>query len=240
MTEEEERRSETALWDLVLARIPAPFRGRIRTCKRSVILIVDWSGPARILATIEREQNGCPEDRIIMGGWPWEPIRLDADNAERVAHGLTDIAFDAVLASLPLLTAPPLELDKARERICWAPTGERMAFLAGFEDIADLKWYATRIMGFKHRVALADALREAVERRSRERDTTVTWGAEEIIVRRKSRAVVIHSGGQTTASILLRGGRYGDRGRTVAGADYGVIRDEDLLAPAVSFLAFED
>ena len=32
----------------------------------------------------------------------------------------------------------------------------------------------------------------------------------------------------------------GREGRTVAAADYGVIRDEDLLAPAVSFLAFED
>lgn len=35
------------------------------------------------------------------------------------------------------------------------------------------------------------------------------------------------------------GGRPGREGRTVAGVDYGVIRDEDLLAPAVSFLSFE-
>lgn len=223
------------LWDLILARLPAPFRGRIRPRERSVILIEDWSGPARILATVEREQNGHPEDRIIMGGWPWEPIQLDADNAERIAHQLIGVAFEAVLASLPLAVTPPLELDEKREQICWAPTGEEWAALARFETIADLARYAQRITGFKHRAALADALRTALRGRS----VTVTWGAEEIIVRRRDRAVVIR-GHEPMASILLRGGRYGDRGRTVAGADYGVARDEDLLAPAVSFLRFED
>lgn len=37
----------------------------------------------------------------------------------------------------------------------------------------------------------------------------------------------------------LRGDRYGE-GRTVAGADYGVMRDKDLIARAVSFLRFAD
>lgn len=35
------------------------------------------------------------------------------------------------------------------------------------------------------------------------------------------------------------GGKYGEAGRTVAGVDYGVMRDEDVIAPAVSFLRFE-
>lgn len=57
-------------------------------------------------------------------------------------------------------------------------------------------------------------------------------------MRRKDRTVEI-SGYEPMASIFLGGG-YGREGRTVAAADYGVMRDEDLLAPAVSFLAFED
>ena len=58
-------------------------------------------------------------------------------------------------------------------------------------------------------------------------------------VRRKDRTVVIR-GYEPMAQIILYGGRYGQEGRTVAGADYGVIRDEDLLAQAVSFLCFRD
>lgn len=50
--------------------------------------------------------------------------------------------------------------------------------------------------------------------------------------------MVIH-GDEPMASILLRGGKYGEAGRTVAGVDYGVMRDEDVIAPAVSFLRFE-
>lgn len=57
-------------------------------------------------------------------------------------------------------------------------------------------------------------------------------------MRRKDRTVEI-SGYEPMASIFPGGG-YGREGRTVAAADYGVMRDEDLLAPAVSFLVFEN
>lgn len=221
-------------WDTVLARIPAPFRGRVELCRNAAVLIQGRT--AKILASVQRKRDGYEHDHVVMSRWPWPSVRLEESTTEKIAQLLTDAAFDAVLESLPLPKVPPLELDNARECVYWAPTGERMAFLAGFEDVADLKWYATRITAFKYRVALADALREAVKGRS----VTVTWGAEEIIVRRQSRAVVIHAGGGSMASILLRGGRYGDRGRTVVSADYGVLRDEDLIAPAVSFLRFED
>lgn len=221
---------EKVLWDRVLARIPAPFRGRVEPRGRAVIF-----REGRTLAGIQRERDGYERDLVVvMHRFPWEPIRLDADTTEKIAHLLTDAAFEAVLDSLPLPVTPPLELDDARECVYWAPTGERTAFLAAFEDVADLARYAERITGFKYRAALADGLREAVKGQS----VTVIWGAEEIIVRRKDRTVVIHDG-QTMAVILLRGGRYGGEGRTVAGADYGVLRDEDLLAPAVSFLRFE-
>ena len=113
-----------------------------------------------------------------------------------------------------------------------------MALLAGFKTVADLRAYLVRITGFKYRAALADALRDAVNRRSGKNDTTAAFESKCARVSRKNRAVTIH-GDEPMASVFLGGGKYGDRGRTVAAADYGVIRDEDLLAPAVSFLAFE-
>lgn len=84
----------------------------------------------------------------------------------------------------------------------------------------------------------AGFVRDAVNERTGKNDTTIAWGTRRNIVRRKGRTVEI-SGYEPMASVFL-GGEYGREGRTVAAADYGVIRDEDLLAPAVSFLAFED
>lgn len=55
---------------------------------------------------------------------------------------------------------------------------------------------------------------------------------------RRGRAVVICDG-EPMAMIVLRGDRCG-QGRAVAGADYGVMRDKDLLARAVTFLRFAD
>lgn len=112
-----------------------------------------------------------------------------------------------------------------------------MAALARFETITDLKYYMIQITGFKYRVALAGALRDAVNRRSGKNDTTAAVENKCVRMSRKDRTVTIH-GDEPMASVFLGGG-YGREGRTVAAADYGVIRDEDLLAPAVSFLAFE-
>ena len=120
----------------------------------------------------------------------------------------------------------------------WAPAGRKGAHLPSFEQVVDLKQYLLRAAGFEYRVALADALRDAVNRRTGKKDTTVAWGTRRNIVKRKGRTVEI-SGHEPMASVFL-GGEYGREGRTVAAADYGVIRDEDLLAPTVSFLAFED
>lgn len=226
MTEEEERR----LWGQVFDLIPGPFKARVGLRESAVVF-----REGRVLAGINRRRDGYENDLVIMGQWPWRPMRLAQDQARYIAWALTDAALDAVLASLPLPVAPPLELDETREHICWAPTGEPAASLAAFEDTVDLARYAQRLTGFKYRAALADALREALRGRS----VTVVWGAREITVRRKDRTVVIRDG-ETMAVILLRGGRYGEAGRTVAGADYGAARDGDLLAPAVSFLRFED
>lgn len=113
--------------------------------------------------------------------------------------------------------------------------GEMGAFLDGFRSVEDLKAHLERITGFKYRAALADALRDAVNSR---KDVAVEWGSKEIVVRRRNRAVVICDG-EPAAMIVLRGGRYGE-GRTVAGADYGVLKDQDLIARAVSFLRFAD
>ena len=98
----------------------------------------------------------------------------------------------------------------------------------------DLKQYLLRAAGFEYRAILADALREALKGQS----LTAVWEPGGITVRRKDRTVVVH-GDEPMASILLRGGKYGEAGRTVAGVDYGVMRDEDVIAPAVSFLRFE-
>lgn len=66
----------------------------------------------------------------------------------------------------------------------------------------DLKRYLYRIIGFGHRVALADALRETLRGKS----VTVIWGAEEILVKRRNRTVAICDG-EPAAMIVLRGDR---------------------------------
>ena len=238
MTEEEGDKSEAAVWDLVLAYIPAPFRGRVELRESAVILRECWAGPTHILASINRRRDGYENDVVIRNSWPLRPIPLEANRARLIARVLVEASFEAVLASLPLAVTPPLELDDARENIMWAPTGRQGAFLPIFEQVADLKQYLLRTAGFEYRVALADALRDAVNRRTGKKETTISWGTRRNIVKRKDRTVEIY-GYEPMASIFLGGG-YGREGRTVAAADYGVIRDEDLLAPAVSFLCFED
>ena len=223
MTEEEEN-NEAAVWDRVLAYIPAPFRKRIAVLENAVAMRFSWVGPAHILASINLQRDGYERDVVIRNSWPLRPIPLEADRAQLIARVLVDAAFESVLESLPLAVKPP--------------TGRKGAHLPSFEQVVDLKQYLLRAAGFEYRVALADALRDAVNRRTRKRDTTVAWGTRRNIVKRKDRTVEIY-GYEPMASIFL-GGRPGREGRTVAAADYGVIRDEDLLAPAVSFLAFED
>lgn len=215
---------EKRLWDEVLARLPGPFRDSIGVCRNGVFL--RRGRAATILADVERNRIVLRRER--------PPVCLGGGTTETVARLLTDAAFEKVLEGLPLPVAPPLELDDAGKNIQWAPTGEAWAALTRFEDAADLALYATRITGFKYRAVLADALRKALKRQS----LTVVWEPEGITVRRKDRTVVIH-GDEPMASILLRGGKYGEAGRTVAGVDYGVMRDEDVIAPAVSFLRFE-
>ena len=236
MTEEE--KDEQRLWGQVLGLIPAPFRGRVELRESAVILREGWAGPTHILASLNLRRDGYERDDVIMNRWPLRPVPLKPEQAEGIARLLTDAAFEAVLASLPLAVTPPLELDDARENIMWAPAGEEWAALTRFETIVNLKEYMLRITGFEYRVALADALRDAVNRRTGKKDTTVAWGTRRNIVKRKDRTVEIY-GHEPMASVFL-GGEYGREGRTVAAADYGVIRDEDLLAPTVSFLAFED
>jgi hypothetical protein len=236
MTEEEEN-NEAAVWDRILAYIPAPFRKRIAVLENAVVMRFSWVGPAHILASINLQRDGYERDVVIRNSWPLRPIPLEADRAQLIARVLVDAAFETVLESLPLAVKPPLELDDAGENIIWAPTGRKGAHLPGFEQVVDLKQYLLRAAGFEYRVALADALRDAVDQRTGKKDTTVAWGTRRNIVKRKDRTVEIY-GYEPMASIFL-GGRPGREGRTVAAADYGVIRDEDLLAPAVSFLSFE-
>lgn len=235
---EEERRSEAALWDQVLAHIPSPFRGRVEPRAGSAVILREgWAEPTHILAGINLRRDGYDSDVVIPNRWPLNPIPLRADQARVIANRLTDAAFETVLDSLPLAVAPPLEHDVRDGNILWAPTGEELAALARFKTITDLKYYMIRITGFKYRAALADALRDAVNRRSGKNDTTAAVESKCVRMNRKDRTVTIH-GDEPMASVFLGGG-YGREGRTVAAADYGVIRDEDLLAPAVSFLAFE-
>lgn len=229
---------EGQLWDEVIARIPAPLRGRVELRESAVILREGGAGPTHILASINRQRDGYERDVVIRNSWPLRPIPLEADRAQLIARILVDAAFETVLESLPLAVKPPLELDDAGENVIWAPTGRKGAHLPSFEQVVDLKQYLCRAAGFEYRVALADALRDAVNRRTGKKDTTVAWGTRRNILKRKDRTVEIY-GYEPMASIFL-GGRPGREGRTVAAADYGVIRDEDLLAPAVSFLAFED
>lgn len=236
MTEEE--KDEQRLWGQVLGLIPAPFRGRVELRESAVILREGWAGPTHILASINRRRDGYERDDVIMNRWPLRPVSLKPEQAEGIARLLTDAAFEAVLASLPLAVTPPLELDDARENIMWAPAGEEWAALTRFETIVNLKEYMLRVTGFKYRVHLAHYLCGAVDSRTGKNDTTVVFDPKRARVRRKGRAIEI-SGNEPMASVFL-GGRPGREGRTVAAADYGVIRDEDLLAPAVSFLAFED
>lgn len=158
---------------------------------------------------------------------------MESNRARLIARVLVDAAFETVLESLPLAVKPPLELDDAGENIIWAPTGRKGAHLPGFEQVVDLKQYLLRAAGFEYRVALADA----VNRRTGKKDTTVARGTRRNIVKRKDRTVEIY--GYEPMASIFPGGRPGREGRTVAAADYGVIRDEDLLAPAMSFLAFE-
>lgn len=240
MTGEEERKSEAALWDRILAYIPAPFRGRVEPREGSVVIFREgWAGPTHILAGINLRRDGYDDDVIIRNSWPLRPIPLRMDQVRLIARVLVEAAFETVLGSLPLSVKPPLEHDVRDGSVLWAPTGERAVSLASFETIVDLKQYMLRVTGLKYRDHLANALRDAVNRRTGKKDTTIARETRRNIVRRKDRTVEI-SGYEPMASVFLGGGKYGDRGRTVAAADYGVIRDEDLLAPAVSFLAFED
>lgn len=230
MTEEEEQK----LWDQVLDLIPAPFRGRVEPRAGSAVILREgWAGPTRILASINLRRDGYEDDVVIPNRWPLHPIPLRADQARVIANWLIDAAFETVRASLPLAVAPPLEHDVRNGNILWAPTGEELATLSEFKTIADLKHYMIRITGFKYRAALADA----VNRRTGKNDTTAAFESKCVRVSRKDRTVTIH-GDEPMASVFL-GGEYGREGRTVAAADYGVMRDEDLLAPAMSFLAFE-
>ena len=236
MTKEEE--SEAALWDQVFAYIPAPFRGRVEPREGSVVIFREGrAGPTHILASINLRRDGYDSDVVIPNRWPLQPIPLRENQARVIANWLTDAAFETVLASLPLAVAPPLEHDVRDGSVLWAPTGERAVSLASFETIVDLKRYMLRVTGLKYRDRLANALRDAVNRRTGKKETTIEWGTRRNIVKRRDRTVEIY-GYEPMASIFLGGG-YGREGRTVAAADYGVIRDEDLLVPAVSFLAFE-
>lgn len=236
MTEEE--KSEAALWDQVLAHIPVPFRRRTEVLENAVVLRSQWAGRAQILASINRRRDGYENDVVIMNRWPLHPTPLRLDQAEVIANWLTDAAFEMVRSSLPLVVAPPLEHDVRSGDIFWEPTGERTVSLGSFETIMGLREYMLRVTGLKYRDHLAEVLRKALKGRTGKEDTTVERGTRRNTVRRKDRTVEI-SGYEPMASIFLGGG-YGREGRTVAGVDYGVMRDEDLLAPAVSFLVFEN
>lgn len=231
--------TEEQLWNEVLARIPGPFRGRVAVLENAVVFRPYRAATAKILACINRRRDGYEHDVVILNRWPLQSVPLRPDSAEEIARRLTDAAFNAVLASLPLAVVPPLELDDAREYIRWAPLGEEWVALVRFETVLDLKEYMTRVSGFRYRAHLADYLSGAVDRRSSKNDTSVDFEMRCAKVRRKDRTVVIR-GYEPMAQIILYGGRYGQEGRAVVGADYGVIRDKDLLAPAVSFLQFED
>lgn len=224
--------TEEHLWDDVIARIPRPFKDSVGVYQNAVFL--RRGRVLTILADIHREQDG---NHVIMHRLFRKPILLDRSTTEKIAFLITDVAFEKVLESLPLPVIPPWELNPTREFMVWTPTGEMGAFLGGFRSIEDLKAYLVRITGFKHRVALADALRDAVNTRS-QKDVVVEWGSKEIVVRRRGRTVVICDG-EPMAMIVLRGDRCG-QGRAVAGADYGVMRDKDLIARAVTFLRFAD
>lgn len=222
--------TEEQLWSDVIARIPGPLRDSVGVCQNAVVL--RRGRVMTLLADVHREQDG---NHVIMHRLFRKPILLDRGTTEKIAQLITDVAFEKVLESLPLPVIPPWELNPTREFMVWTPTGEMGAFLDGFRSIEDLKAYLINITGFKHRVALADALRDAV---NSQKDVVVEWGSKEIVVRRRSRAVVICDG-EPMAMIVLRGDRCG-QGRAVAGADYGVMRDKDLIARAVTFLRFAD
>jgi hypothetical protein len=220
--------TEEQLWTKVFAHIPRPFKDHIGLCKNAVLL--RRGRVVTLLAEVERKRGG-----ILLSRSPFRPIRLGEGTTERTAHLITDAAFEVVRDSLALPAVPPLVLDLGREYIEWEPTGEKMAFLEGFADVDDLKRYLYQIIGFRYRVSLADALREALKIQG---SVTVVWGAEEILVKRRDRTVAICDG-EPAAVIILRGGRYG-AGRTVISADYGVLPDRDVITPAVSFLRFAD
>lgn len=219
--------TEEQLWTEVFARIPRPFKDHIGLCENAVFL--RRGQVATLLADVERERGD-----ILLSRSPFRPIRLSEGVTERVAHLITDAAFEKVRDSLALPAVPPLVLDLGREYIEWKPTGEMMASLGIFNDVDDLKRYLYRIIGFRYRVALADALRETLRGKS----VTVIWGAEEILVKHRNRTVAICDG-EPAATIILRGGKYG-AGRAVISADYGVLPDRDVITPAVSFLRFSD
>lgn len=210
--------AEDQLRDEVIARIPRPFKDHIGLRRNAVFLL--RGRVATLLADVERERIVIRRKR--------PPVRLNERTTEKVARLITDLAFEKVLESLSLPVTPPWRLNPAREFMVRTPTGEMGAFLDGFRSIEDLKRHLVRITGFKHRVALADALREAA---GGQKDVVVEWGAEGI--------VVVICDGEPAAVIVLRGDRYGE-GRAVAGADYGVMRDKNLIARAVSFLRFAD
>lgn len=231
--------TEEQLWNEILDRIPRPFRGRVAVLESAVIFRSYQAATAKILVSINRRRDGYENDVVILNRWPLQSVPLKSDQTEEIARRLTDAAFNAVLESLPLAVVPPLELDDARECIRWAPLGEEWVALARFETVLNLKEYLLRTTGFRYRAHLADRLSGAVDRRSGRNDTSVVFEMRRARVRRKDRTVVIR-GYEPMAQIILYGGRYGQEGRTVAGADYGVIRDEDLLARAVSFLCFRD
>ena len=104
---------------------------------------------------------------------------------------------------------------RIEENVIWAPTGRKGAHLPSFEQVVDLKQYLLRTAGFEYRVALADALRDAVNRRTGKKDTTVAWGTRRNIVKRKDRTVEIY-GYEPMASIFLGGRAARSRRRTTA------------------------
>ena len=145
----------------------------------------------------------------------------DPDNWDKIAPSLGDYP----LRPYNVLAADPYY---AQPGFYW--NDEVLAFQPGWDGIDGgdaVYWYDPPW-------PTVARVREALKRQS----LTAVWEPEGITVRRKDRTVVIH-GDEPMASILLRGGKYGEAGRTVAGVDYGVMRDEDVIAPAVSFLRFE-
>ena len=145
MTEED--KSEAAVWDQILAYIPAPFRKRIAVLENAVVMRFSWVGPAHILASINLQRDGYERDVVIRNSWPLRPIPLEADRAQLIARILVDAALETVLESLPLAVKPPLEHDVRSGNIIWAPTGRKGAHLPRFEQITDLKLHLLRTAG---------------------------------------------------------------------------------------------